>query len=239
MNAEHKRIYSLLEGIGLSDRDISINPDMTVDVYDTTVINRPFRVNDLVKEGRLTIKFGTIHGSFIINRSGLTTLEGCPHTVDGNFWCRENFLTTLESGPTYVGYTYDCRSNLLRNLKGAPEKINYFDVSKNKLTSFEGIPKEVTGFLNVTDNDDLYDVRHLRDSNCQKILSNFSLDHYSPPCVALRSNFSDLQMFKESLDYNYLKFDEGEWKIIRFKWIEAHEEFGLEAPEEVLGYKMI
>jgi hypothetical protein len=85
-----------------------------------------------------------IGGNFNCSANDLTSLKGCPEKVYGTFICSDNKLTSLKYGPTLVENEYWCGMNNLTSLEGCPEKIkSKFSCSKNKLTSLKGGPKIV------------------------------------------------------------------------------------------------
>jgi hypothetical protein len=101
---------------------------------------------DLVKDGKLIIKFNKVSGHFDCSYNNLTTLEGTPKEVGGDFYCSYNKLTSLKYAPEIVGRDFDCDNNRLITLKGAPNYINgYFTCANNKLKSLKYIPKQING----------------------------------------------------------------------------------------------
>lgn len=106
------------------DGIVNVNGNVSIDYHNLT---------------ELPIRFGKVSGFFDCQGNGLTTLEGCPHTVNGMFVCQYNQLTTLEGGPKYVGGYYDCSNNQLTSLKGSPDKLgNMFVCEHNKIYNFDG-----------------------------------------------------------------------------------------------------
>lgn len=87
-----------------------------------------------VRDGKLTVKFGKVTGTFKACGIGLTSLEGCPREVGGEFDCSENQLISLEGAPEKVAAGFYCSYNQLTSLEGAPEKVGgTFDCSDNSL----------------------------------------------------------------------------------------------------------
>lgn len=147
----------------LEGRKIFRNADGTYDCNGSLTI----RKNDpLLKKDKsgFVIPFNKIKNSFICEELELTGLVNCPQIVGKNFNCSRNNLTSLENGPKEVGEYYDCSFNKLVSLKGSPKIIPYifncnfneltnlkdgpqkvydFYISGNKLTSLDGIPKEI------------------------------------------------------------------------------------------------
>jgi hypothetical protein len=102
-----------------------------------------------VKLDRLPVRFGAVDDYFVVH-SGLSTLEGCPHTVGGLFNCGENRIASLKGGPKSVGGQYVCSNNPeLTSLQGAPDTVNdTFDCSScKKLTSLKGGSSYVAGLF--------------------------------------------------------------------------------------------
>ena len=125
-----------------------LNSDGTYDVNDDVDLGKFKQFVD--SNGKLTIKFNKVTGSFICGTVDdtleLSSLEGCPEKVGGDFICGFADLTSLEGCPKEVGGSFDCRFNNLTSLEGCPEKVGGgFDCHGNKLTSLEGAPKEVDG----------------------------------------------------------------------------------------------
>ena len=106
---------------------------------------------------RLPLVFGEVKGNFDVRRSGLRTLEGCPHTVGGNFTCGRNPIKSLRGGPKKVDKDYYadlCPS--LRSIDGAPEIINNeFSVYNSGILNFVGGPHKI-GFLDAIECSKLY-----------------------------------------------------------------------------------
>lgn len=109
-----------------------LNSDGSYDVYGSVILSKKY-----VRNGKLTVKFGKVTGTFKARGIGLTSLEGCPKEVGGEFDCSENQLTSLEGAPEKVGGTFDCSDNKLTSLESAPKEIGYgFVYAHNRLTSF-------------------------------------------------------------------------------------------------------
>lgn len=109
-----------------------LNSDGSYDVYGSVILSKKY-----VRNGKLTVKFGKVTGTFKARGIGLTSLEGCPKEVGGEFDCSENQLTSLKGAPEKVGGTFDCSDNKLTSLESAPKEIGYgFVYAHNRLTSF-------------------------------------------------------------------------------------------------------
>ena len=128
---------------------VDISDDGVVSLERSIVnLNYSFRTLEGKVISRLPIKFGEVKGNFEVRRSGLRSLEGCPHTVGGNFRCGRNPIKSFKGGPTKVDRSYHadyCPS--LRRLDGAPNEINdEFSVYNSGIFSFVGGPQKI-GFL--------------------------------------------------------------------------------------------
>lgn len=139
-------------------RLVSIDEQDYITVNGSIVIKPPF-----VKNGKLTVKFKSVKGTFNCNNLGLTTLEGCPQSVS-EFLCSGNNLTSLQYCPSEIRLAIKCLDNQLTNLDYLPEKCHRvycghnnikslssntckkmytLDCSYNPLTTFEGINYEL------------------------------------------------------------------------------------------------
>jgi hypothetical protein len=110
-------IQDLLISYFVLDDPHTINDDLTVDTTGSVIVRER---GNVFKNGRLPIKFGSVGYDFDVVNTGLTTLEGAPHTVGDTFMCSANKLTTLEHGPQKVSYGYVIGTNPLINLEGFP-----------------------------------------------------------------------------------------------------------------------
>lgn len=120
-----------------------------------------------------------VKGNFVCDRNQLINLDGCPEYVEGRFLCGHNKITTLKGSPKAVK-SFDCSNNRLKNLEGAPKYVNEdficcsnelesligcpdyigknLDLSYNKLTKLDCMPKNFNGIIsfyhnNFNDND--------------------------------------------------------------------------------------
>ena len=109
--------------------DYFINDDMSIDVfYDVT-----FNMGDMYpRRGHHKgfqgvelpdyIQFGTVHGDFKCQASGLKTLRGVPYYVKGTFFCSANHLTSFEYAPKQVDGDFFCYDNIGYKMKPKDEK---------------------------------------------------------------------------------------------------------------------
>jgi hypothetical protein len=112
--------------------EITIDANGAVSIKGNVTINAPTKSDPvkLVENGKFTIPFGAIEGSFRCSRAGLTTLVGSPKVVKGKF---------------------DCSNNQLTSLAGSPDEVSMFIASDNKsLTSLSGGPKKITGITDTS-----------------------------------------------------------------------------------------
>ena len=138
-------VFLLKKYCGLTEEQFTVLPDNSVEVHHHIKIKK-----ELVKNGKLLIKFNKINGNFNCNSINLTSLEGCPATVIGDFYCNNNKLTSLEHCPTYVQFDFVC--------------------SYNQLTSLEGCQTSVGGNFVCHDNKVKFTIQYVK-SLCQKIIS--------------------------------------------------------------------
>lgn len=158
----------------------------------------------------------------------IKNLEGAPRRVGVAFWVNLTPLTSLMGVPDGIEYLY-CRGTNITDLKGAPNNLKDLDLGRcEKLTSLEGIPQVVEDITLYSDCPLLiWDPTPLKD--CQFVNIDFSLnggggrllnliDAFNPswhtrscrlialldlPWSQKRSVF---QNFKDSLDYNYIRW---------------------------------
>lgn len=125
---------------------VDISDDGVVSLERSIVnLNYSFRTLEGKRISSLPVKFGEVKGNFEVRRTGLRSLEGCPHTVGGNFRCGRNPIKSLKGGPTKVSRSYhaDYCPNL-RQLEGAPDEINdEFSVYNSGIFSFVGGPQKI------------------------------------------------------------------------------------------------
>lgn len=183
-------LKSYLEG-----RKIFRNADGTYDCNGSLTI----RKNDpLLKKDKsgFVIPFNKIKNSFICEELELIGLVNCPQIVGKDFRCNNNNLTSLENGPKEVGEYYDCSFNKLvsltgapkvipyifncdfnelTNLKGGPQKVNDFYLDDNKLTSLDGIPKEIEGNLIIARNPIVKKLGKTKEEVKNKIIKKYGI----------------------------------------------------------------
>jgi hypothetical protein len=129
-----------------------IQADGTIDIPGDVTINLVSGDKSLpsVKDGKFTIKFGTIGGNFICRGVKLSSLEGGPKKVTGQFDISKNELTSLVGSPEEVGSFFATDNKKLTSLTGGPKIIKgitdtnknqkefIYDVSGCALTTLEG-----------------------------------------------------------------------------------------------------
>lgn len=95
-----------------------INPDGSIDVDDSVVINVPN-----IREMELT--FNKVSGSFYCDMLGLTSLKGSPREVGGYFDCSDNDLESLEHCPDIVHSHFNCERSgaTIKSLEFFPSYI--------------------------------------------------------------------------------------------------------------------
>ena len=88
----------------------------------------------LFPNGKLPVKFGVCYASLILDRCGLTSLEGCPQTVGGRFTANKNPLKDMTGGPQEVSGRVGFKQEVpVLSLAGFPQRvgqhlsINYHD----------------------------------------------------------------------------------------------------------------
>lgn len=133
----------------------ALNVDNLISKYNLTLNEKTKRYDckgdvhaeeDLVENGKLKIKFGSVGGDFDCSELGLTSLVGSPRKVNGDFDCSCNHLDDLYGSPLKIGGSFNCSDSELRTLDGAPIEVGEnFDCSNNNLYSLEYAPKYVDG----------------------------------------------------------------------------------------------
>lgn len=80
----------------MKDIDFPSNWHLNTDgIYD---VDGDVHISDkYVRDGKLTVKFGKVTGTFKARGIGLTALDCCPKKIAGYFDCSFNKLTTLKS----------------------------------------------------------------------------------------------------------------------------------------------
>ena len=74
--------------------------------------------------GKLPVKFGVCHASLILDRCGLSSLEGCPQIVGGRFTANKNPLKDMTGGPLEVSGRVGFRQEVpVLSLAGFPQRV--------------------------------------------------------------------------------------------------------------------
>jgi hypothetical protein len=102
----------------VGDYEILYNPE--TDAY--TMKNLDVKLIRIPSMGRLPVKFERVGGAFIVNRMGLTSLEGSPKEIDAGFFAGDNNLENLLHAPIQVPGHFSITNNPLTSLEGWPEK---------------------------------------------------------------------------------------------------------------------
>jgi hypothetical protein len=140
------------------DYQILYNPE--TDAY--TMKNLDVKLNRIPSMGRLPVKFERVGGAFIVNRMGLTSLEGSPKEIDAGFFAGDNNL---------------------ENLLHAPEQVpGHFSIANNPLTSLAGWPEQGVYQCTLTYND------HLPLLRCLQTTDQIHVVNYPPPQINLILN---------------------------------------------------
>jgi hypothetical protein len=105
----------------------------SIDIYDNVVDSgSSLRLLESIDQ-RLPVKFKTVNGNFDCYGCTLTTLDGCPFSVFGSFTCQNNEIENLIGGPSHVMFRYNCRENRkLTSLEGLPKEVSIFEITWNK-----------------------------------------------------------------------------------------------------------
>lgn len=176
---KHQEIKSVCDKLDI--QNYTINDDGTVDVNGDLrlYLNQDkVKVDELVKtlinfnkvngdvdisirwskNGRagtnqMPFTFNEVTGTFLLARSKLETLKGCPKKVGGDFNVANNILHSLDGAPEMVGGNFIVCDNLLTNLVGSPKHVGGdFNVNDNSIESMEGITRDIGGRLKINDN---------------------------------------------------------------------------------------
>jgi hypothetical protein len=114
------------------DWHILFNPE--TDTY--TLKNLDVKLNRIPITGKLPVKFERVGGAFIVNRMGLTSLEGGPQQVGAGYFAGDNNLENLMHAPELVPGHFSIPNNPLTSLAGWPDK----GVHQCTLTYSEHLP---------------------------------------------------------------------------------------------------
>ena len=183
-----------------------------------------------------------IGGKFFCNNNQLTTLIGGPIEANGYSCCMNN-LTSLEGAPKIVRGSFDCDSNQITSLIGSPRIIlGYFSFDSNKVSSFEGCPEQIWGAIwsrgNLIRTLDGVSIKGIKDPRVVDSPLPEGLPYYihleDNPIYEIAQVFGNL--FFVSLKFNYLV---SETKIRESRFLEACDELGVTAPEEIKGYDWV
>lgn len=191
-----------------------------------------------------------VSGDYSVCDSNLTSFEGIPEYIGGDLDVSHNPITSLRGAPKEVGGSFQGIGLAITDLEGCPEVIGedlvFFDTN---LTSLKGFPKKVRN-AHISTNSELgiWDPTGLRDSECRMLFCRNEplrelIDLFNR-YRGVRNNYDDLenreeifQIFKESLDYNYVKgLKRKRPQIDLFRLKEALAEFDIDHGEP---FKMI
>ena len=170
-----------------------------------------------------------VDGNVDISNLGLKKIPLKFGKIDGSFDCCSNELTTLEGAPSEVGGYFDCSENELSTLVGAPNKVdNEFYCSYNKLTTLKGAPKLVGDEFWCCNNNLITLEGAPRELNGE-------LNCSYNPIFWVYKLFPGYKSFMSSMDYSYLRGT----NIVKSRFKEALDEFDIELPRSISGYKYI
>ena len=177
-----------------------------------------------------------------VNGTSITSLIGSPEIVGGWFDVEDTLITSLEGCPRQVG-TIDLSNTPIKSFIGAPEVVETFRARGVKVTSLEGIPKKMK-YLDVTpakDHKGIYDPRPLKDNKFEdfnlgdqpilELIMLFNKKGYKSYDLDSSDCKEIIEMFVESLDYNYVRGPVNRPYINLFRLIEAFSEFDIRIPE--------
>lgn len=154
------RLRQLTGGNAYTTGQVQQNSDGTWTVVGDLKILAPF--------DRSGVRFkdvmgGTLHAT----GAGLTTLAGFPSIVRSSCFVGDNQLTSLEGAPQVVSLMFSCKDNQLESLEGAPEVAGMMNVSSNRLTTLEHLPKHLK--LLIAADNPFESLSHLEGSGLGKI----------------------------------------------------------------------
>lgn len=128
------------------------NSDGSYDIHGHVSYGELPNLNWVIRDGRFTVRFRNVYGSFNCEMCGLTTLKGGPKYVAGGFECNYNYLKNLLWAPKYAE-SLSCNYNQLNTLRGAPKKlIGNFLCIGNNLKTLRYAPTEVLGQFSCSEN---------------------------------------------------------------------------------------
>lgn len=200
-----------------------------------------FRTFDNGGKGIRSMVGGPTHvgGDYVVKDSYLTTLEGIAEYIGGNLELSNNPITSLKGAPKEIGGHLELFALDITDLEGCPEVIGGdLILSDSTLTSLKGFPKKVNSVYLNTDGVGIWDPRELRDSECKMIFCRYEPLHELIDLFNVyrtKRNYDELansedtfKIFKESLDYNYVKgLKRNRPRIDLFRLKEALSEFDI------------
>lgn len=187
-----------------------------------------------------------VGGDLYLGSNKLTSLQGLTQKIGGSLSVYNNKLTSLDGCPEMINEDFTCGENPLTNLVGGPEIVNgFYDCSETEIWDFEGIARYIGEDLRCDFNPNLWDPTHLKD--CEVKFLSFmdrNSDYVKPELMKVKTPIQELykifspkeddvegyEIFRYSLDYSYIKWDKGKPGIIKWKFKEALDEFGLTYP---------
>jgi hypothetical protein len=228
-------------------KDYTINKDLTIDV-DGDVNLRNLNITEI------PLNFNKVMGKFCIVNTKIKSLKGCPKYIGSDFelfFCKD--LESFEHGPTYVGGNIDAFSTGIKSLKGLLDVINNLDLSSSRLTSLKNSPKIINGHFDVSSNklDSFEGIENtifngvyldLRFNNISSfdffpIIDNKRVHLESNPIETIWDLFKDLSKIELFNDYDPIRIIDGNRYIILDRLNSFLEDVGKEPVSEVKGYE--
>jgi len=125
--------------------EYSINPDMSIDIYQNLQI--PYNRN-LTSLPNFNIN--TVHENASVRKNMLTNLINSPNSVCGNFWADYNMLTSIEGMPKFIGGNLHIEYNqLLINEENF--KILMFTYVGGNIFADQGFLNAYNRYVTITD----------------------------------------------------------------------------------------
>lgn len=211
---------------------LTFNIDGSVD-YEDKGLSQFLNGLDLIK---LPVRFRHVDGLFDISWNRLLTLEGCPDVINGSLFANKNLYTSLEGGPRIVTEAFISENGRLETLKGCPEEIgDTFQITGNSknLKEIDYLPKVVRGYIWTNNNYHLYHVPAVKDGDYLFHMNSFKNCPIEPlfrvfyDKGGINKHLSDQLKSKDfirSLDYNYIRFINGEYCVVLHRFLEAIDE---------------
>lgn len=195
-----------------------------------------------------------VNGDYVVNNSYLTTMEGIAEYIGGNLELSHNPISSLKGAPGGIGGNLELIATEITDLVGCPEVIGGdLKIWDTPLKSLEGFPKKVKiAHLSCHSELGIWDPKELRDSECEMMFCRYEplrelIDLFS--IHRAKRNYDDLQnskeifkIFKESLDYNYVKgLKKKRPQIDLFRLKEALSEFDIvhKEPFTLISYDFV